>query len=114
MAFIRKHSASPLIALSLLLSCAPLQAADFPSWLPCYDVELDLDVAGRRVHAILKATWTNPTTTPTQELVFNAHSRYVVPSGEVGLTAKTLELLRVNAGTTLGVKDPPLIINKIT
>src|SRR5947199_300146 len=51
---------------------------------------------------------------PTSELVFNAHSRYVVPPGQVGFMAKMLELLRMKPGEALGEKAPPLEIHAVT
>jgi hypothetical protein len=84
-----------------------------PAWLPRYEVNLDLDVAGHCARGVLRATWINPHPLPTQQLVFNAHSRYVVPKGDVALTAKTLELLRLSPGTSLGVKDPLIEIQRI-
>jgi len=75
---------------------------------------MDLDLAGHTVRVGMRATWTNPQPVPTGELVFNAHSRYVVPKADVGLTAKTLELLRMAPDDALGVKDPPLDIQRIS
>jgi len=85
----------------------------WPSWLPRYEVNMDLDLAGHSVRVLMRATWTNPQPLPTHQLVFNAHSRYVVPKSEIGLTAKTLELLRMAPGDALGVNDPPLVIERI-
>ena len=86
----------------------------WPVWLPRYEMNLDLDVAGHAVRVVLRATWTNPQPLPTQQLVFNAHSRYVVPKADIGLTAKTLELLRLDPGDVLGVKDPALDIQRVS
>src|SRR5437879_991582 len=83
-----------VLAVLALLAGGPARAGGLPAWLPRYDVQIDLDVAGHQAKVHMKATWTNPTQTPTQHLVFNAHSRYVVPDDQIGLTAKTLEILR--------------------
>ena len=53
----------------------------------------------------MRATWTNPHPTPADKLVFNAHSHYIVPGTEVGLMAKTLEILRINPGERAGRND---------
>ncbi|HEY7328355.1 MAG TPA: M1 family aminopeptidase [Gemmataceae bacterium] len=84
-----------------------------PAYLPRYEVKMDLDVAGHCARGALRATWTNPQPLPTRQLIFNAHSRYVVPKADIGLTAKTLELLRLNPETSLGAKDPLLDIQRI-
>jgi hypothetical protein len=84
-----------------------------PPYLPRYDVDIDLDIPGHQARVCLKATWTNPHPCPTRQLVFNAHSRYVVPDKDVGLVAKTLELLRVAPGEAMGIKDPALEVHRI-
>jgi hypothetical protein len=93
---------------------AATAAEPCPAWLPRYDVHMDLDLANHLARVQLRATWTNPQPVATRELIFNAHSRYVVPSADVGLTAKTLELLRLAPGDAMGVKDPALDIHLIT
>ncbi|HEY7423609.1 MAG TPA: M1 family metallopeptidase, partial [Gemmataceae bacterium] len=118
-----KHRAglAALLMLSLATASAaagpPANAATaepWPAWLPRYDVHMDLDLANHRAHVQLRATWTNPQPIATRELLFNAHSRYVVPKADIGLTAKTLELLRLAPGDSLGVKDPACDIHRIT
>jgi hypothetical protein len=77
-------------------------------------VDIDLDVAHHVARVRQEATWINPHSSATQELVFNAHSRYVVPKKEIGFMAKMLEILRVQPGEALGVSDPSLEIHSIT
>lgn len=84
-----------------------------PVHLPRYRVEIDLDVAGGAARVRQLATWTNPTNTPTDRVVFNAHSRYVVPESDVGLMAKTLEILRVQPSDGMGYKQPPCEIHSV-
>jgi hypothetical protein len=103
-----------LAALGLLLLAGTLQAADYPAYLPHYDADIDLDVAGHVARVRLQATWVNPAAAPTQELVFNAHSCYVVPDGQVGFMAKMLEILRMNPGEAMGIQAPPLEVHKVT
>src|SRR5207302_1011488 len=43
----------------------------------------------------------------------NAHSRYVVPEADIGLMAKTLEILRVSAGEVLGESDPAFDLRRV-
>src|SRR5262249_47068065 len=74
---------APLTPPAALLPHPPA-VAGAPSWLPRYDVTIALDVAGRRACVQMLATWTNRHQTPATELVFNAHSRYVVPDADVG------------------------------
>ncbi len=100
-----------------LAACAPGAGAAntaVPSWLPHYEVDIDLDVAGHQARVRQQATWTNPHTLPATQLVFNAHARYLVPKGDVGFMAKTLEILRMDPGDSLGVKEPPLDVRSVT
>ncbi len=100
-------------ALLALLGAAAAAPAAVPAWLPRYDVVMDVDVAGHKVAVQMRATWTNPCSTPADKLVFNAHSHYVVPDSQVGLMAKTLEILRVNPGEELGEKEPACEVHKV-
>jgi hypothetical protein len=102
-----------------MVSAAPAAArgeegGPWPGWLPRYEINMDLDVASHRVHVIQRATWTNPQPVPTQQLIFNAHSRYVVPKSDIGLAAKSLELLRLNPGDSLGVNEPALDVQRVS
>jgi hypothetical protein len=93
---------------------APLLPFSLPPYLPRYKVDIDLDVAGHVARVRQEATWVNPHATPTSQLVFNAHARYVVPAKEIGFMAKMLEILRVQPGEALGYSDPPLEIQRIS
>jgi hypothetical protein len=104
------------IALLALLAgrgftAGPLECC--PPWLPRYEVTLDLDVASHVARVRMVATWTNPQQVPTQQLVFNAHSRFVLPEKEVGVSAKTLELLRLDPSTGLIRGSPPLTVQQV-
>ncbi len=109
-----RTGAARAAALLALLGAAAAAPAAVPAWLPRYDVVMDVDVAGHKVAVQMRATWTNPCPTPTDKLVFNAHSHYVVPDSQVGLMAKTLEILRVNPGEELGEKEPACEVHKVT
>ena len=110
----------------LHLLAAPRLAAGGPGVRPpapemcprgcrAYDIESDLDVAGpHRPFADAAPTWTNRYKTPAHELVFNAHSHYVVPASDIGFDAKMLEILRVTPSETLGVSTPLCEVTKIT
>jgi hypothetical protein len=101
-------------ALLLFMPATAVFAAEpWPTWLPRYDASIDLDVKHHRVEVSLHASWTNPQQAPTRTLVFNAHSRYVVPKSDIGLTAKTLELLRLSPDDSLGEKEPALQIARV-
>jgi hypothetical protein len=90
------------------------QPGGVPTYLPRYTLDMDLDLCNHVVHVRQESTWVNPHCTPTQQVVFNAHSRFVVPAKDIGFMAKTLEILRVQAGDALGYKDPPLEVHKVT
>src|SRR5690348_9534622 len=63
-------------ALALLLPAVPARAADPPSWLPRYDLDIRLDVEQHQVTVRELVTWTNTRPEPTNKIVFNAHSHY--------------------------------------
>jgi hypothetical protein len=88
-----------------LLGSTPA-SADVPPWLPRYDLDVQVDVAGHMVHARQRVTWVNRHRRPATEIVFNAHSHYQVPKNDVGFMAKMLEILRVPAGDS--IEDPSL------
>ncbi|MGL4552953.1 MAG: M1 family metallopeptidase, partial [Gemmataceae bacterium] len=98
----------------ILALFAALSGPDaLPDHLPRYDLTIELDVAGHVARVRQVATWTNPHPTATDRVVFNAHARHVVPGSEVGLTAKTLEILRVQPGEAMGVKEPALNLTSV-
>jgi hypothetical protein len=75
---------------------------------------MDLDVEGHQAQVRMRATWTNPHDRPTSQLVFNVHSHFVVPTSDVGLYAKTLELLRLNASEALGSSTPAFNLHGVS
>jgi hypothetical protein len=102
-----------LVALGLATDSVA-RGAGLPPWLPRYDVRMDLDPHAGLAKVWMRATWINHSRRPTGELVFNAHSRYVVPDKDIGLTAKTLEILRVNPGEVLGDEKPAFDLHTMT
>jgi hypothetical protein len=105
-------AAAPALAGPVSAGAGP--AGPWPSWLPRYEVQMDLDLDNYRAHVRMKATWINPQPIPTRQLILNAHSRYVVPMADIGITAKTLELLRLAPSDSMGVKDPCCDIHRIS
>src|SRR4051812_10245332 len=101
-----------LITLTLFAASAAPDA--LPEHLPRYDLAIEVDVEGHAVRVRQTATWTNPHPTPTDRVVFNAHARHVVPPNQIGLTAKTLEILRVSPGDAMGVREPALDVTSVT
>src|SRR5262245_62025042 len=84
-----------------------------PTWLPRYDVDIRLDVAGHTAVVRQRVTWLNRHPLPADELVFNAHSHYTVPKNEVGLLAKTLEIMRMMPGEALFGDVPALEVTGV-
>src|SRR5882672_7079808 len=78
----------------LILGLCVRASADEPV-LPRYDINIHLDTDQRLVRVGQRVTWTNQSKRPAKELVFNAHAHYAIPSKDVGLLAKTVELLRM-------------------
>jgi hypothetical protein len=80
-----------------------------PPWLPHYDLDIRLDL-GKHKKAVVRqrVTWTNRHERPAEEVVFNAHSHYKIPKDEIGLLAKTLEIMRMMPGEAMDFGDEPL------
>ena len=85
-----------------------------PPWLPRYDLDMQLDLLHHEAVVRQRVTWTNRHKRPAGELVFNAHSHYVVPGDEVGLMAKTLEIMRMMPSDCLYGNEAPLEVRKVT
>jgi hypothetical protein len=83
-----------------------------PSWLPRYDLAMQIDVEQHMVTVREKVTWTNPANQPTDRLVFNNHSRYTIPDKDIGLLAKSLELLRLAPSEAFDFNGPPCNVQK--
>jgi hypothetical protein len=91
----------------------PVEPAGPPTWLPRYDLDMHLDVAGHTVKVHQTVTWINRHPQPTNQLVFNAHSHYKIPDGDVALLAKTLELLRQAPSEGIDFDGPALQVEKV-
>src|SRR6266851_4293442 len=83
-----------------------------PAWLPRYDLDMQVDVDGHKVHVKERVTWTNRHKKPASEIVFNVHSNYAIPKDDIGLAAKTIELLRVNPSAALDTVGHPVEMKK--
>src|SRR5262245_21443430 len=105
----------PLISLVVALTCAApcVRAGELPYSLPRYDLTIRLDPPTRVARVTQRVTWTNRHQRPAHELVFNAHSRYTIPDGEVGLIAKTVELLRMAPREALTFDGPALDVQTV-
>lgn len=107
----RRKDSVLLLAILALALAAPAHAA--PPWLPTYLVSMDLDVAGHGARVTERVTWINHHSRPTCQLVFNAHSRYVVPDKDIGTVAKTVELLRMKPSESMYGKQRVCEIDRI-
>src|SRR5262249_44250608 len=83
--------------------CAASQAAapEPPPDLPRYDLAVRIDPQNRLVRLHERVTWTNRSTVPTSELVFNVYPRFQLPEKDLAVVAKTIELLRESPGVAL-------------
>lgn len=102
-----------LVALASLLPSAPAQAADLPPNLPVYKLDILVDVNEHLVTVKERVTWTNPHPCPTHEIVFNAHARFCVAKKDIGLLAKTLEILRMAPSEAMFLDGPALDVKQV-
>src|SRR5262245_2400502 len=93
------------IALVLALLVFPFEAnaAEAPTWLPRYDLAIDLNIDGQEARVVQRVTWFNRHARQANELVFNVHSHYQPPEGSVDylFLSKMLEIMRVPASQGL-------------
>jgi hypothetical protein len=82
-----------------------------PAWLPRYDIGMQVDVAGHVVRVHQRITWTNTCKRPALEIVFNAHSHFVVK--DVGFSAKMLEILRMTPSEAIYTDQPSLQVERV-
>src|SRR5205085_11793184 len=90
----RRWRACVFVGVLLLFATWGQSRADVVEQLPRYDLTIHLDTHQHIARVRQLVTWTNCSHHPASELVFNAHAHYQVPGGDVGLLAKTLEILR--------------------
>lgn len=83
-----------------------------PAWLPRYELDIRLDLVGLKAFVHQRVTWNNRHARQANEIVFNAHSHYRPAKKEIGLLAKTAEMLRNNPGECL-YRETPLQMHTI-
>jgi hypothetical protein len=102
------------VLLGLLLAAPTTRAQGPPPDLPRYDLDVVLDVRHLLVRVCEEVTWTNTSTGPVRELVFNAHAAYQVPEKEIGLLAKMLEILRTAPSEGMSLDGPALKMESVS
>lgn len=108
----RRHCCA-LTGLLFVLLAPSLAFADMPSWLPRYDLNMRIEVAQHCVTVCERVTWTNHDARPAANLVFNAHSHFAMPKDQLGLNAKTLEILRLAPSEAIDLNGPPLQVQSV-
>ena len=83
-----------------------------PPGLPVYDLDIKIDPATRLVQVHEVITFTNTTTKPVTELVFNVHGRYTPPSDQIGFLAKMAEILRMSPKEAMSFEGPALEVKE--
>jgi len=107
-----KAGLGPVCLLLTLVWPSPA-LADMPSWLPRYDLDVELNVAQHCVTVCERVTWTNHDSRPSSNLVFNAHAHFAVPKDQLALNAKTLEILRLAPSDAIDLNGPPLQVESV-
>ena len=103
-----------LLGLLVLLGLPrPAAAEELPAWLPRYTLNVRVEVEQHQVLVGQRVTWTNRHPRPTKEVVFNAHAHYSIPDKDIGLLAKTVELLRMAPSETLSFAGPALEVTNV-
>jgi hypothetical protein len=97
-----------------LLGSAAGRAHQVPPWLPRYDLDVRLDVAGHQAVVHERVTWTNRHACQVHEIVFNVHSNYLIPDNEIGFLAKMLEILRLAPSDAMDFVGHACQIQKVT
>lgn len=92
---------------------ADVRAQGLPPGLPRYDVHVVLEPAKRLATVKEVVTWTNASAKPVHEVIFNAHAHYSIPDSDVGLLAKTAEILRLAPKEGLSFDGPALEMREV-
>src|SRR5579862_7968340 len=96
------------VLVSLALLMRPATAGEPPAWLPQYDLDIRLETNCRTGTVVERVTWTNNTGKQIQEIVFNAHAHYTIPTSDIGRLAKILEILRMAPSEAMSFEGPAL------
>ncbi|MCE9532942.1 MAG: BamA/TamA family outer membrane protein [Planctomycetes bacterium] len=97
------------IVLASFTICLPAaRSADAPTWLPKYDVAINLDVAGHMVRVSQNVTWINRHQRAAKDVVFNVHSAYAPPTTGIDylFLSKMLEIMRIPPGEAIYAGTP--------
>lgn len=94
----------------------PAAAAPFeiPAGLPRYDLDIQLHLDQHEAKVRQRVIWTNTHDLPATELVFNVHSHYKLPEGDIGFTAKLLEIMRLPPSEALDTRGHACEIERVT
>ncbi len=90
----------------------PAHAAAPPN-LPRYYLDIQLDTEQHTAQVRQRIVWTNRCPRATDELIFNAHSHYKLPSKEEGMTAKIFEILRMMPSESMDFEGHALDVRKV-
>jgi hypothetical protein len=106
---VSRRSPAPAVylACAAVLLLATSARADVPPWLPRYDLDVQIETERQLVTVKERVTWTNAHQTPTNKIVFNAHSSFTIPDGDAAFLAKSLEIIRLAPKDGLDFNGPP-------
>ncbi len=102
-----------LLVLILGGMACPAQAGEPPSWLPKYDLNIQIDTTMRTGTVTERVTWTNKADTAISEIVFNAHAHYTIPDNDIPTLAKILEILRMSPSEAMSFDGPALDVVQV-
>lgn len=110
----RRGLATAAVLAGLLLAASATHA-DYapPPGLPRYDLDIHIDVHRHVVTVVQRVLWTNRHDRPAKRILFNNHTHYRVPDADIGLLAKTLEILRLAPSEALILGDPPCTVTSV-
>ena len=84
-----------------------------PPGLPRYDIDARLDLAGRKLAARERVTFTNRSKVPTSEMVLHVYPRYKVQDQDRTILSKTLELLRLSPEEAMDTQGRRLAVSDV-
>jgi hypothetical protein len=84
-----------------------------PENLPRYNVGIILDTPKHQVYVREVVTWTNTSSVPVKQIVFNAHAHYSIPDKDIGFLAKMVELLRMSPKESMSFDGPALHVDEV-
>ena len=97
-----------------LVAESAIEPPPLPAHLPRYVMDWAIDTGAARIDAVQTVVWTNPTTRPTDRLVFHVYPQMTPDVNELEAYERTLESFRLDPRTGIDRQGKRLSFRRIT